>query len=95
MTISEQIRSQLEDSTKTVASLSLLWESMISVPIPTEQFYVWLSLHDAKTVVYGIKETGAKFQRAKQKMDEDYLLRFASKVMLNRHERQAASVVTV
>jgi hypothetical protein len=89
MTIAEQIKSQLEDSTKTVASLSLLWESMISVPIPVEQFYVWLSLHDARTVVYGIKETGAKFQRAKKNMDEDYLLRFASKVMLNRQQRQA------
>jgi hypothetical protein len=93
MTISEQIKFQIEGLTKTVASLSLLWDSMISVSIPKEQFYVWLSLHDAKTVVYGIKETGAKFQRARQNMDANYLLRFASKVMLNRQDRDTGGTI--
>ena len=94
MTTAQEIKAHVENDGKVAEALVTLWNSLITLPIPIEQFRVWLSQFEVPTVVYGIKETGAKFQRVRGNMDEDYLLRFASKVMKNRYDRKSNNPTT-
>jgi hypothetical protein len=85
---SETLQRELANRDSERAALTALWNSMIPVHTPkTEQLNVWLSKYGFNVVRYGISETGAKYARIRGTMSEEYLMRFASSVMLNRERR--------
>jgi hypothetical protein len=62
-------------------------------PVPIEQIDLWLALHTEAVVLKGITIMFAKWNRDKHKMNEEYLIRYASKSMNNETSRTAAKVI--
>jgi hypothetical protein len=60
-------------------------------PISIEQIELWLALHAADVVLKGFHATFVKWNRDKQKMDDNYLIRYASKTMNNEKTRRIIS----
>lgn len=68
-----------------------LWTTMLGTPPAEEQLTVWTALHTPEVVRQAILKTAAKDLSLGKKMTLDYKIRFASKVMLVRTERNASN----
>jgi hypothetical protein len=55
------------------------------------QFALWLLLHDDSTVNGGMVQLAAKYRKLEGRMDEAYMVKFASAVM-NRLQREVGAV---
>jgi hypothetical protein len=73
--------------------LKELWEKMLGTPPAKEQFTLWSALHTEEVVRLAILKTAAKDLSLGKKMDFDYKIRFASKVMLVQTERNASNAL--
>ena len=96
MTTPQQLLQRLQNQPDEIKALSLLWDSLLPEedrPDDT-QFSLWLSRHDFSVVVKGIQKTGEKFQqllsRQRRRMDQDFMLRYASGVMKHTTEETFA-----
>lgn len=67
-----------------------LWNSRIpEFPLSEAQADLWLAIHNDTTLLRGLNVTFAKWERDKTKMDENYLIRYASKTLNNIKSRTA------
>lgn len=80
-------------NTSQLADAKKMWQALFpKVPAPTdEQWALWLIRHHSSTVKEGLCALATKYQRLEGKMDDTYMLKFASAVM-NRitSQRRAA-----
>jgi hypothetical protein len=91
MTPSELLQ-QLSNRQQECDALAALWKSVINSECPDDhQFCIWLGLHDFNTVVFGLRETAATYQRLKKQMTPEHLLRYASKTMNAQKSRMQAA----
>lgn len=69
-----------------------MWNDRIPEhPITVDQVNLWLALNTEPIVQMGIRTTFAKWERERAQMDEQYLIRYASKTMNNEKSRQIAA----
>ena len=74
----------------TIQQLQTLWNSHIpSFPLSDVQADLWIYLHNDETLRRGMNATFSKWDRDHAKMDEGYLLRYASKTLNNIKSRTA------
>lgn len=65
-----------------------LWRALLPLYPPNPyQIRLWLASHNLSTVCYGVRECAAKYQKISGRMDPQYALGFALKVMNNRDQR--------
>jgi hypothetical protein len=84
-TIQERITQQQQDC----AALEALWRELIPSFCPSsEQFKLWLIRFGFETASYGVTETAAKRLRMGTTMSADHMLRFASRVMIDRAKKE-------
>ena len=62
-----------------------LWQLLLGDPVPdTTQFQLWAVTHAPETIKHAIMKTCRKNLQLGGTMDQDYKIRFASKVMLTK-----------
>jgi hypothetical protein len=72
-----------------------MWNARIPEhPIALDQVNLWLALNTEEIVQMGISTTFAKWDREGSQMDEQYLIRYASKTMNNEKSRRRAARTT-
>ena len=70
-----------------------MWNDRIPEhPITVDQVNLWLVLNTEPIVQMGIRTTFAKWDRERAQMNEQYLIRYASKTMNNEKTRQRAAL---
>jgi hypothetical protein len=65
------------------------WQGLLPQYMPApQQFDLWLSRHDYTTVLHAITQTAKKAMRLNGTMTADHMVRFCSKVMNTKAERE-------
>jgi len=65
------------------------WQSLLPQYLPApQQFDLWLSRHDYTTVLHAITQTAKKAIRLNGTMTADHMVRFCSKVMNTKADRE-------
>jgi hypothetical protein len=72
-------------------SLKMLWAKMLATPPADDQFGLWAEMHTNEVIREAILKTAAKNMSLGKTMDQNYKVRFASKVMLAQSERNASN----
>ena len=72
-----------------IEDLKVTWALLFpEVAAPADQQWaLWLLLHDGATVRAGVAQLAAKYRRTDGRMDDGFMVRFASSVM-NRMMRE-------
>ena len=73
----------------TYKNLQEFWDSHFPFPLSEQQADLWLAIHTEATLKKGLDVTFSKWERDKAKMDEGYLIRYASKTLNNIKARAA------
>jgi len=82
-----------------LVQLKELWTVLFTVPPPSdEQFGLWVFKHGPEVVRAAIGQLATKYQKTRGAMDQDFMIRFASSVMIrltresdSRQNRDASS----
>ena len=86
----EELFVHLDQQAKEIIVIDELWRSLLPmVPCAEFQFRTWLDLHTFDVCVYGIRAVARKFHSVDGAMDDDHVIRFASKCMNVRQARLA------
>jgi len=76
----------------TSQKIQQLWKDRIpEFPLTEDQAGLWLAIHSEATLLRGLNITFAKWDRDKTRMDEGYLIRYASKTLNNIKARTTLS----
>lgn len=70
--------------------LKQLWQQLLGQPPDDAQWQLWSELHTLAVIRKGILATTSKNLSLGRTMDQDFMLRFASEVMIVHSERDAA-----
>jgi hypothetical protein len=77
----ETLNLDIERRNSEATVLKTLWQSLIDGFCPShQQFLVWLQLHSFTRMTFAINKAGRKYLRLQGQMDEDFLLRYTSKI---------------
>jgi hypothetical protein len=75
-----------------IEQLQQLWDLNIpEFPLNSYQAELWIAIHTDATLERGLNITFQKWGRDKAKMDQGYLIRYASKTMNNIKARTTQS----
>ncbi|MGE5052931.1 MAG: hypothetical protein ACM3WP_02110 [Acidobacteriota bacterium] len=67
--------------------LKALWQKLLAVPPADDQWQLWAELHTPAVIRKAILATASKNMSLGRTMDQDFMLRFASKVMIVQSQR--------
>jgi hypothetical protein len=65
-----------------IKELKETWEGLFpGTPLSDTQFFIWVVLNDPEIVKQGMVTAARKYLKLEGKMDREYAIRFASRVM--------------